>query len=138
MRNVLLVSIAFLSGGVLAWLLLRGDASVEALVPEDRYPTYDEELLANPHLLVKTGVLTVRASAPDGTVPFATEVGYRYRDRTSLLNAGPDGMRRMADAPIGEILVIARAPGYEDAEQPRTLVAGVPMEVVLKLVPKER
>ena len=136
MRNVLMLLIAAAVGGFLVWALLGGDPPERPDVPPQ--PTQDEDLANNPHLLVKTGVLVVRATAPDGTVPFDTMVGFRYRDRAHLYQAGKDGLRQIIDAPIADVEVIARAPGYKDASTPRTLIAGVPTEVVLTLVPEDR
>ena len=63
-------------------------------------------------------------------------MGYRFAGETRLVYAAGDGMREFADAPLGDLEVIARAPGYAEARQPRRLLAGVPMEVLLRLVPE--
>ncbi len=106
--------------------------------PEEILPGPDpdeRELRDNPHLLVKTGTLVIRARAADGTVPFGTEVGYDTRKGPKLFYAGEDGIRRFADAPLGPIEIIAKAEGYEEVRQRRELLAGVPMEVILTLRP---
>ena len=135
MRSLLFFLLAFVLGGGIAFFLLRdGDAGL----PEPG--TVDEtqaELERNPHVLMKTGTLVIRARAPNGSVPPGTEVGYRFAGETRLLYAAGDGTREFADAPLGDLVVIARAPGYAEASQPRQLLAGVPMEVLLRLVPAE-
>jgi len=131
MRSLLLLLAAFVVGAGLSFLLLR-DGGQEA----EPVPAEAADVDGTPHLLVQYGTLVIRARAPDGSVPPGTEVGYRFRGETRLLYAAGDGTREFADAPVGPLEVMARAPGYEDAVQPRTLIAGVPMEVRLRLVPK--
>jgi len=133
MRSVSFLILAFVLGAGIAFFLLRdGDTHLAEPGPVDETET---ELARNPHVLMKTGTLVVRARAPDGSVPAGTEVGYRFAGETRLVYAAGDGTREFADAPLGDLVVIARAPGYAEATQPRRLLAGVAMEVILHLVP---
>lgn len=135
MRNWLPLLAALTIAVVAGALLFGGTAPSD---PEEILPGPDpdeQELRDNPHLLVKTGTLVIRARAADGTVPFGTEVGYDTRKGPKLYYAGEDGVRRLADAPLGPIEIIVRAEGYEEVRQRRELIAGVPMEVILVLKP---
>lgn len=132
MRSVTILLLAFVLGGVLVWLLLRDDAiEIDPALPLT--PNAEDERAGNRHLWVRTGNLVIRARAPNGSVPFGTEVGYRFRGETHLLYASADGTRGFADAPLGDLIAIARAPGYEEASQPREILPGVPVEVRLTL-----
>ena len=132
----LLIVLFCLVGGGLGWLLLGGPGSGrEAGVPGG--PAAEEEELApeDRHLRHRTTTLVVRVTAPDGSVPEGAEVGYARRGRTRWLYAGEDGRRAFADAPLGAVMVVARATGYEEARTPRELLAGVPTEVHLIVHP---
>ncbi|MFV1959633.1 MAG: hypothetical protein ACC662_09505, partial [Planctomycetota bacterium] len=76
----------------------------------------------------ETGAVVIRATAPDGTVPEGAEVGYVYLGQTRLLYAGKDGSRAFSDAPLGDLVIVARAPGYEEVRTRRPILAGVPAE----------
>ena len=133
-RPSTLLLLLLLVGGGLAWLFLDGPGAPrggsdptllegEQLAPEDR------------HLLASTGTLVIRVTAPDGSVPDGAEVGYAWRGHTRLLYAGEDGRRAFADAPLGDLMIVARAVGYEEARSLRSLIAGVPTEVHLVVQP---
>jgi hypothetical protein len=134
MRSALVVTIAVLVAVGLAVLLLR-DGSDEDATPAKTPDAYEQEMAENPHLLIRTGTLVIRARAPDGSVPAGLVVGYYSGERTRFLNASEHGVREFADAPLGDLIVAAKAPGYEETQQTRRLLAGVPMEVILKLRP---
>jgi hypothetical protein len=70
----------------------------------------------------------------DGAVPFGTEVGYEAAGKERWLYAKEDGDREF-EAPIGDVVVIAKAPGFPTVRRPLLLSAGVPEEVVLVLEP---
>lgn len=144
MRPVPVLVLALATALGLAFLLLRATPSDdEPLSPWEADPGGAEpppdpaqaELDANPHLRIRTGNLMIRAHAPDGSVPDGTEVGYVHRGRLRLLYAGPDGRRLFADAPLGEVEIVARAPGYAETRSVRRLSAGVAAEVRLLLTP---
>ena len=128
---VLLLAAA--AGGV-AWLLLRPQE-----LPAPAAPTKDpleEELLANPWMHFKTGTLVVRVAGPDGVPPTRAEVGYVHEGRPRWYGAEAGGRRVLVDVPLGELEVMARAPGYVEGRQRRTLLAGVPDEVLIVLAPE--
>ena len=134
MRSALILLLA-LAVGVGLSLLLLGNGGEEAPQPPPKTGDYERELAENPHLLVETGTLVVRARALDGSIPMGLEVGYYSGARTRFLNASDEGVRAFADAPLGTLLVAAKAPGYQEAQQTWRLTAGVPEEVILKLRP---
>lgn len=136
MRPLTLLFLLLLVGGGLAWLLLDGPRGRSGPAPRGIEPSEAETLAPEDrHLLISTGTLVVRVRAPDGSVPEGAEVGYAWRGRTRWLYAGEDGRRAFADAPLGNLMVVARAAGYDETRTPRALIAGVPTEVHLVLHP---
>lgn len=132
----LLLLLLLLIGGSLAWLFLGGPDRRRDR-GGSREPLHEEEPLApeDRHLLINTGTLVVRVTTPDGSVPPGAEVGYVWRGRTRWLYAGEDGRRAFADAPLGHLMIVARAVGYDEARAPRELLAGVPSAVHLVVHP---
>ncbi len=132
MERTLLLLLAALVAGGLAYLLLSGQggrvapagsgARAPAEVPEDG---------------PRTGTLTVYATTPDGKVAKGTEVGYVEGDHVRLLYAGEDGRRTFADAPLGDVTVVAKAPGCPEVRTRRFLTPGVPEEVRMILHPQK-
>ena len=134
--NGLFLVLLLLVAGGLIWLFL-GDARRTRPPSASEALSQEQEVLApeDRHLLKSTGTLMVRVTAPDGSVPPGAEVGYAWRGQTRWLYAGEDGRRAFADAPLGRLMVVARAEGYEEARTPRELLAGVPSEVHLVIHP---
>jgi hypothetical protein len=93
----------------------------------------DEALRQNPHLTMKTGTLVVRVQAPDRSVPAGAQVGYLHAGQAHLFYVDAAGRHEMTDVPIGDVVVLAQAPGYEEKRLARTLLPGVPDEVILEL-----
>ena len=62
-------------------------------------------------------------------------MGYEVDGKSHLYYADEAGRRDLTDVPLGDIVVIAEAPGYARKRQRWTLIAGVPAEVLLELKP---
>lgn len=80
------------------------------------------------------GTLTVRARVAEGTLPVGVEVGYRrLGGEPRWLNATKDGTRTIVNAPLGELVAVARGPGLPLREQKVRVEAGVTAEAVITL-----
>jgi hypothetical protein len=133
MRPVHLLLLAFaLAGGL--WLLLA---------PRSGEPTPDPASRADdgaePWMRLKSGTLLLRVRALDGSIPPETEAGYRT-DRGERMRAvhPPRGEAEFTDAPLGDVVVVARAPGYQPLSRPSRIEAGAREELVLVLEPEPR
>ncbi len=86
---------------------------------------------------IRYGTLIVSVQTREGTIPEGIEVGYfePYRDAPRLVYADRNGRRTFTDAPLGEIEVIAQAPGYKRAKRKAVLQAGIQESVKLFLLP---
>lgn len=131
MRPSHVVLLALLLAGGL-WLLLQPRRIEPAAEPISRA---DDG--AEPWMRLKTGTLLVRVRAPDGSVPLDAEAGYKT-DRGERLRAAqpPRGEAEFTDAPLGELVVMARAPGYLPVSRPARLEPGTREELVLLLEPE--
>lgn len=85
-----------------------------------------------------TGTLVVRVRTPAGPVPRGARAGYLYAGEPRLKPVGPTGEARFTDAPLGPLTVVARAPGFGEVSQRRSVQAGVRTDVVLILVEEGR
>ncbi len=132
--RVLALLAALLVLAVVGWALFGQPENAPRYEPPPipEAPSSDE-----PHRpVMRTGNLTIRVTAPDGSVPQGAEVGYVEPDgHVRLLYARENGARQFTDTPLGELDIVARAPGYEEVRAHRNLVAGVPEEVRLVVKP---
>ena len=126
----------------LAWGLwtLLGSAEerpfpVEA--PPEEPPVPEEaDTTAARRARLTTGTLVVTVQTPKGEVPPGAVAGYRFAGEDRLRRPNREGQVRFTDAPLGPLSVVARAPGFVEAEQRRPLLAGVRLDVVLVLRPE--
>lgn len=84
-----------------------------------------------------TGVLTVTVRTAEGAAPLGTEAGYRWGEGERVKPVDRRGQVRFTDAPLGDLVIVAHADGYEDGTQRRFLSSGVPTDVVLTLEAKD-
>ena len=132
MRTFLALAVGLLvAGGI--WLGFGGGEDRHGAPPI--HNPDEDDIKAHPYLAMKTGTLVVRVKADDRTVPSGAQVGYEFDGKVHLYYADDSGRRELTDVPIGDIVVLAQAPGYREQRQRRTLMAGVPDEVVLELRP---
>lgn len=84
---------------------------------------------------LRYGTLTFRLRAPDGSVPPGAQVGYQTPRGPRLYYVDPQGVRTLTDAPLGELTLVAQAPGYEPLQRVTRLEAGVTEEALVVLTP---
>ena len=124
--------------GALAWgswaLLFEdedpGDATDPYTEQSDRKEILDP---ARRRVSPTTGALVIRVRTAAGHIPARGKAGYRHRGETRLKALDAQGQVLFTDAPLGDLIVVARAPGYPDATQPRYLTSGIRTDVVLVL-----
>lgn len=134
MRGVrLLLALLVILAFALVFWMLRGDGPT-AEPPTPKPPAAEPEEALLPQL--RTTSLTIRVRTPDGQVPPGAEVGYMEGKHARVLYVEEDGSRTFAAAPAGEIEIVARAAGYEEARALRVLTGGVVEEVTLVMKPK--
>lgn len=132
----LLLLVVALAWGL--WSLLGSeDEWAPDLLPADP-PASEAEPEAPPAppgtgVLLTTGVLTVTVRASDGKIPPGTEAGYMRGQGERVKRADAKGQVRFSDAPLGDLVVVAHAPGYRDGTQRRFLSAGLPTSLVIVL-----
>ena len=81
-------------------------------------------------------VLVIRVRTQEGgPAPEGTQAGYLVGRMERVKGAAPDGTFRFADAPVGELELIAKADGYELGSGRVRVVSGVPNEAIVTLVP---
>jgi hypothetical protein len=131
MRPSHLVLLALLLAAGL-WLVLR---PAPTDLPQEPGATVGDG--AEPWMRLTAGTLTLRVRALDGTIPLGAEAGYRT-DRGERLRAvhPPAGEAEFTDAPLGELVVLARAPGYQPLARPARVEAGAREDLVLVLEPE--
>lgn len=82
---------------------------------------------------LRSGTLHVRVRTPAGTVPLGTQVGYATPRGPRLYYVDADGLRTLADVPLGEVLVLVQAPGHDPVERRTRVEAGVIGEMQFEL-----
>lgn len=132
MRLLVVLLAAVLLGGTI-WLLAGPGAT-----PTSRPRLTDEggDPDAPPELRHRVGTLLFRVRAPDGSVPAGAEVGYETpaQPRYYYVDAAT-GTRTLSDVPLGEVMLLARAPGYQPVRRPSRITGGLLEEVLIHLVP---
>ena len=88
-------------------------------------------------VLLTTGVLTITVRTSDGKIPAGTEAGYQRGGGERVKFTDEKGHVRFSDAPLGDLVIVAHAPGYRDATQRRFLSAGLPTSLVIVLQAEE-
>ncbi len=114
---------------------LRAPAPSEIDPPEPQDPRVAEtEKRAYPTGSLPTSTtLTVRVLSRSGHVPDKAEAGYVFGGRERLRRVDARGLVTFTDAPLGELEIVGRAPGFERSSQRRYLNAGLSTEVVMAL-----
>ena len=85
----------------------------------------------------KRGTLVVRVRTEDGSpLPPGTQAGYLVGRMERVRSAADDGTFRFADAPLGDVELIAKADGYRLGSGRARVVAGLSTEAVVVLVPE--
>jgi hypothetical protein len=137
MRPVHLVLLALVLAAGL-WLLLAPRSGEPTSDPASRAADAAGDG-AEPWMRLKSGTLLLRVRALDGSIPPETEAGYRT-DRGERMRAvhPPRGEAEFTDAPLGDLVVVARAPGYQPLSRPARIEAGAREELVLVLEPEPR
>lgn len=121
------------------WALLGGFDKPPAAdpAPADAEGETAEEAAARERLMArfgrKTGTLGIEVRIADGTKPMMAEVGYLQPNGKPRWLTAQNGRRVITDAPLGSLQVVARAPGYDRAEQGCELVQGVRADVIVIL-----
>jgi hypothetical protein len=119
--------------GVTLWLLVRGATPEREPLVGDAPPTVAEEDPAWARL--RSGSLELHVRTPTGQVPTGAQVGFETARGTKLYYVDEDGKRTLADVPLGDVIVIAKAPDYETLRRPTRVEPGVPGELRLVLEP---
>ncbi len=86
---------------------------------------------------LKTGTLSVAVRRVDGKKLDLAEVGYLVPGGQPRWLMAQGGRRVITDAPLGKVTAIARAPGFDIAEQECHVVAGVRADVVINIRPRK-
>jgi hypothetical protein len=134
MRTLWLLLLA----GLLAWgtwLLLFQDEDPAVLTDpyteETQRPEAPRAQGAQPG--PTTGTLAVRVRTAAGHIPAQAKAGYRHRGELRLKALDARGGVLFTDAPLGDLIVVAAAPGYLESTQPRYLTSGIRTDVILTL-----
>lgn len=117
-----------------ALLLLRAGEAPEAPAPLPP-STVEGDPGAPAWMKLRYGTLTFRLRAPDGSVPPGAQVGYETPRGPRLYYVNPEGVRTLTDVPLGELTLVAQAPGFEPLKRAARLEAGVTEEVLMVLTP---
>lgn len=131
MRGGALFLMAMLGALVVWWLVHAGDASKG----REPVPLGSDEADLPPGMVVKTGTLTYRVRAPDGSVPPGALVGYETGRGPRLVPVNPEGVRTLTDVPLGNLMLLAQAPGYDLLRRSARIEPGITEELVLVLTP---
>lgn len=129
---ILILTVA-LAWALWSWLGTEEEWTPDAL-PEDTAPEVSQP--APPPgtgVQLTTGVLTITVRTSHGAAPPEATAGYLRGYGERVRTVDENGQVRFSDAPLGEINLVAHAPGYEDGEQRRYISAGVPVDVVIVL-----
>jgi hypothetical protein len=78
-------------------------------------------------------VLSIKVRTSHGEAPPETTAGYRRGNGERVRKIDADGQVRFSDAPLGEVVIVAHAPGYEDGTRTTYISAGVPVDLVIVL-----
>jgi hypothetical protein len=119
--------------GALAWLMLANRPARESLGPEPaEAPAAEDPAWTR----IKSGTLTLSVHGTDGVVPPGAQVGFETLRGPRLYYVDPQGLRTLTDVPLGDVVVVAEAPGYERVRRPTRVEPGVPGELRLVLEPE--
>jgi len=118
-------------GGTL-WLLFgQGKAPPE--------PLRHDEIEVAPDvpawMRLKNGTLTIGVRGSDGHVPTGAQVGFETLRGPRLYYVDPEGLRTLTDVPLGDVVVVAEAPGFERLKRQTRVEPGVPGELKIVLQP---
>ena len=138
MRGTLLLAViaAALAAG---WLLLGpGLAQAPPFEPEpfEPGPGVVSSEVPEAWMLLRFGTLTLNVGSEDGRVPTGTQVGFETPKGPKFYYVPPEGTRTFTDVPLGDVVVLAQAPGYRLLRRPTRVEAGVPGELRLVLEPE--
>lgn len=137
MRSLWLVLLVIaLAWGLWSLLGSEEEWSPDHLPPVRPTPEAGPEAPAAPPgtgVLLTTGVLTVTVRTSDGKIPPESEAGYLRGRGERVKRTDEKGQVRFSDAPLGDLVVVAHAPGYRDGTQRRFLTAGLPTNLVIVL-----
>jgi hypothetical protein len=132
-RKALLVLVACAAAGAGLWFGLqsREEREPEALPPETPV-TAPRAPIVEP----KRGALWIRVrTSDDKALPSGSEAGYLVGNLERLVAVGEDGVSRFVDAPVGNLRILAKAPGYAVGYGSVQVVGGVPSEALVVLEP---
>ena len=129
MRWSLVLLLGLTVGGGL-WLLFGRDAAAPPGGPATA-GSDDEEQSVPAYLRLKSGTLTLRVVATDGTVPALAQAGYETPQGNRLYMMDDEGKKTLTDAPLGNLVILAKAPGFADARRAARIEAGVAEEVAI-------
>lgn len=130
MRGMLLVALisAALAAG---WVLLGPGPQQPAAFEPD--PETEGSEPPEAWMLLRLGTLTLHVTTHDGQVPFGAQVGFETPRGPKLYYVPPEGTRTLTDVLLGDVVVLAQAPGYLPLRRPTRVEAGVPGELRLLL-----
>ncbi|MDA1194818.1 MAG: hypothetical protein O2894_06505 [Planctomycetota bacterium] len=100
--------------------------------PDPRVTATDERTY-RPGTMPRSTMLVVTVTSASGHVPAGARAGYIFGGRENLRAADARGQVTFTDAPLGEIEIVARAPGFERGAQRRYLNAGLRTDVIMAL-----
>lgn len=122
--------------GALTWLLLANRPAGGPLAPEPEPSAAEDPAWTR----LKSGTLALSVHGSDGVVPPGAQVGFETLRGPRLYYVDAQGLRTLTDVPLGDVVIVAEAPGYERIRRPTRVEAGVPGELRLVLEPegKER
>lgn len=132
MRTLVLL-LAFGASAVTVALLLRPGAAERG--PSALGAAAQGDPNAPAWMRLRYGTITVRVNAPDGTVPPGAQAGYETEGAPRLYYVDAQGARVLTDVPLGEVRLVAEAPGFQRLTRAARLEPGVPEEVRLVLTP---
>ena len=78
-----------------------------------------------PWMSLKSGTLTVRVRAPDGSAPAFAQVGYDTTREPRLYYTDAQGLKTLGDVPLGDLTVVVQAPGFNTERRRTRIEAGV-------------
>ena len=134
MRTLWLLLLA----AALAWgtwaLLFQEDDSGEAIPSSVEDTQQPEGPPVNPTRAgPTTGTLAITVRTTNGHIPARAQAGFRHQGATRLKPLDELGRALFTDAPLGDLVAVATAPGYVESTQPRYLTSGIRTDVVLRL-----
>jgi hypothetical protein len=120
--------------GAILWLVVAPRTPSDPYDGEEPSPSSEDPAWTR----LKSGTLTLSVHGSDGLLPVGAQVGFETPRGPRLYYVDARGVRTLTDVPLGDVVIVAEAPGYERVRRPTRVEAGVPGELRLLLEPEPK